>query len=386
MMVKDNLTFWRVMRFAVVLLPLSAALITGPVHFWPVGVVTLLLSMAIAIAPFLEVWDHEPLTSWWLLAEVIMASFVAYKISGAGVFAPFVIATDLGFSVWSNKVLAIVDGYLGIVATYCAVGYPTRNAVMFDVVFGLVFIFAMWANSQSTRQTRALQKAYQALQHAQEQEKELIKLQERERIAQNLHDILGHSLTLIVLKAELIREHLKRAQWTASREETDSLLGIARRSLDEVRQVVETLPSYTPVFDMVNELKRAQIQTTLDWNPPVTASPGLLTDWDMILREGITNILRHAHASTVRIQLKGDNNGWTLVIEDNGTGFIQAEGHGLQGIKNRAAKWNGTVEIQSRPGQGTSLVVTGQLVEVSNDVCKQICDADYDYRRPISGA
>lgn len=87
---------------------------------------------------------------------------------------------------------------------------------------------------------------------------------------------------------------MKRTQWNKGQEETESLLGIARRSLDEVRQVVETLPSYTPVFDMVNELKRAKIETTLDWNPPVTASPRLQADWDLILREGITNILRHA--------------------------------------------------------------------------------------------
>lgn len=385
-MFRGNLTVLRIMRLAILLLPLSAALIMGQPHFWPFGLVDLVFSAAMAIAPFLNIWDREPYTSWWLIIEVIMGSFVSYNLPGAGVFAPFVIASDLGFSVWPNKVLGIVDTYLGIAATYSAVGSPSRDALMIDTVFGLVFILAMWSNSQSTRQTRALHKAYTALQRAREQEKELVKLQERERIAQNLHDVLGHSLTLIVLKAELIREHLKRAQWNKGQEETESLLGIARRSLDEVRQVVETLPSYTPVFDMVNELKRAKIETTLEWNPPVTASPRLQADWDLILREGITNILRHAHASTVRIHLRGDDNGWTLVIEDNGKGFSQAHGHGLQGIKSRAAKWNGKVDIISFPEQGTSLVITGEFVEVSKGACEDIYDSDYDYRRPISGA
>ncbi len=378
-MFRGDLTFLRILRFVVLLVPLLAELILGQLPWWPLGFLSLVASLAISLAPFYRT-RKEPWSTLVLALEVVLGVFIGLVVPGIGVFAAFVIASDIGFGSWSTRILAIVDALLGIVATLSAVGHPTSASniqAIEDLPLGLVFVLAMWGNTQGTRQMVALSKAYDALKRARLQEQELIKLKERERIAQNLHDVLGHSLTLIVLKAELIMEHLNRHHWDTSLEETNALLVVARRSLEEVRNVVESVPAYSPIRELVEELRQAQIETDLDWRPPKTSLPQLLQDWDLIVREGITNILRHAKATRASITLGPDGPGWLLVVEDNGRGMNEPKGHGLCGMERRAAKWNGSMNIVSAPGQGTRIDVRGEYQEVIKDGGERDDDSGY---------
>ncbi|MCL5015094.1 MAG: histidine kinase [Firmicutes bacterium] len=380
-MFRGDLTFLRILRFVVLLLPLMAAVAMGQPRFWPWGLLSLIASLVIALAPFFRT-SREPWLTLTLALEVVLGIFVGLRVSGIGVFAAFVIASDIGFSSRPTGILAAVDVLLGIVATSSAVGHPSLTLdrqLVEDLPLGLVFVLAMWGNTQGTRQMMALTKAYRALKRARAQEQELIKLRERERIAQNLHDVLGHSLTLIVLKAELISEHLKRRQWDKGGQETNSLLMVARRSLDEVRGVVESLPAYSTLREMVAELDKAQIETELDWRPPQASGPALLADWDLMVREGITNILRHASATRAAIKLEPEGAGWQLVVADNGHGMNQPKGHGLCGIERRAARWNGTMSIVSGPEKGTRICVKGEFQAVVKDGGEDGNDPDYCY-------
>ncbi len=365
-MFRGDLTFLRILRFVVLLVPLVAALILDQLPWWPSGLLSFTAGLMISLAPFYRT-TKEPWSSLVLIAEVVLGVFIAFAVSGLGVFAAFVIASDIGFGSWPGGVLAIIDVLLGITASFSAVGHPAMamsRQIVENLSLGLVFVLAMWGNTQGTRQMIALRTAYGALKRARLQEQELIKLKERERIAQNLHDVLGHSLTLIVLKAELITEHLKRHHWTAVTEETGSLVMVARRSLNEVRTVVESIPAFSPVKEMVEELNRAQIKTEVDWNPP-DSDPELRRDWELIIREGITNILRHAKATRATIKLGPDGPGWFLAIEDDGGGMNnQRKGYGICGMKARAAKWNGTMKIVSAPNQGTCIYVQGECQAV----------------------
>ena len=204
-MFRGDLTFLRVLRFVVLLLPLMASVAMGQPPIWPWGLWSLMGSLVIALGPFFRV-RNKPWPTVMLIVEVVLSIFVGFSVSGIGVFAAFVIASDIGFSSWPTAILAAVDILLGVVATISAVGHPigTLNRQLVEMIsLGFVFVLAMWGNTQGVRQMTALSHAYGALKRVREQEQELIRLKERERIAQNLHDILGHSLDLNCSKSRI---------------------------------------------------------------------------------------------------------------------------------------------------------------------------------------
>ena len=144
--------------------------------------------------------------------------------------------------------------------------------------------------------------------------------------------------------------------------------------------MVESLPAYSSVGEMVEELRRAGIETELDWQPPQDSNPALVADWDLMVREGITNILRHAQATRAAVKLSPDGVGWLLMVEDNGRGMNRLKGQGLCGIEGRALRWNGRVSIVTAPNAGTRIFVRGDCGAVTTEGgerSERVNDPDY---------
>jgi two-component system sensor histidine kinase DesK len=206
------------------------------------------------------------------------------------------------------------------------------------------------------------------LQRASEEVHRMARVAERERISRDLHDLLGHTLSLIAIKSELAVKLLDRDTAAASREVID-VMHIAREALKQVRTAVIGIRAAALEGELASAralLETANVVLTFESDGtvfPADVESGLA----MIVREAVTNIQRHAGASQARIDIvldeavaaSGDagQRGVLLRVSDDGCGGITAQGNGLAGIRERVRSLGGTLEVDSPPGKGTVLRV-----------------------------
>jgi two-component system sensor histidine kinase DesK len=188
--------------------------------------------------------------------------------------------------------------------------------------------------------------------------------EERERFARDLHDLLGHSLSVIALKAELAGRLLPD-RVDEARTHVTELEGVARDALREVRDAVSGY--HRPVLAAELQGARMALEAagiTLSSSPPEAALPA---DVEAVLawtvREGTTNVIRHSGARAVRIVADREGSVARLAIEDDGTGMVGGvDGHGLSGLRERASALAGDVQAGPRAdGSGFRLQVTVPL-------------------------
>lgn len=187
----------------------------------------------------------------------------------------------------------------------------------------------------------ALQRSNRALAEARAEVARLSAESERSRIARDLHDLLGHSLTTITVKAGLARRVGVTDPERASREITE-VEDLSRQALTDVRAAVSSYREATLASELARgrELLRAS-GVTADFptaTDVVDAAHQELFGW--AVREGLTNVARHARATTCTVTLTAS----VVEIRDNGIGGHPSCGHGLAGLRERASAAGGTVE------------------------------------------
>ena len=201
------------------------------------------------------------------------------------------------------------------------------------------------SSATSTRSARA------------EIEAQLAVISERDRFARDLHDILGHSLTVITVKAELAGRLLETSPERARAEVAD-LERLSREALADVRRAVSGYREIT----LSGELSRARTalgSAGISAHLPVSVQ-GLPEDVDEVfawtVREGVTNVLRHSGAGRCTVTVGPTS----LVLEDDGRGFRgdPDRGHGLRGLQERAAAAGLDLEVTEARNGGARLVVT----------------------------
>lgn len=185
---------------------------------------------------------------------------------------------------------------------------------------------------------------------------------ERHRIAQELHDEVGQGLTAVLLG-------LKRAADRAPddiAEELRTVAEIARGSLDEVRDVARRLrPGVLDDLGLLSALAAACTDFTTHSGIHVRRGfapglPPLTSDKELVLyrvaQEALTNVARHAQASTVTVSLSTQGDAVVLLVADDGVGIRgRSEGAGIKGIRERALLIEGSVVIRTRVGGGTEV-------------------------------
>jgi two-component system sensor histidine kinase DesK len=187
---------------------------------------------------------------------------------------------------------------------------------------------------------------------AHEEIEQLAAVAERERIARDLHDVLGHTLSLIVLKAELAGRLIERDPQRAAQEIAD-VEKTARTALSEVREAIGGYRSQGLPAEM--ELARNTLQAagvTLSCESPL---PHLHAAEETVLclavREAVTNIVRHAQATHCRMRFTTSNDGYhSLLIADDGSHPNLQEGNGLRGMRERVQSVGGRLSITADPG------------------------------------
>jgi two-component system sensor histidine kinase DesK len=235
-------------------------------------------------------------------------------------------------------------------------GYPWQALVW---MLPMTLIIGVIVNVESMAHEKDV-----ALQLSHDEVRRLAATAERERIGRDLHDLLGHTLSLITLKLELSRKLLDRDHDAARREITETE-EVARHALAEVRSAVTGFRA----ADLAAELASARLLlessgVTLGYEPPPPLSPELERPLALVLREAATNIARHAGASQAQVGFAREGGSLRMRIVDDGRGGIDGEGNGLAGIRERVRALGGSLAIASTRG-GTSLEIVVPLPSAS---------------------
>lgn len=192
---------------------------------------------------------------------------------------------------------------------------------------------------------------------------ELVKQEERQRIARDLHDTLGQKLSLIGLKSDLARKLIDKEPARA-RSELKDVQQTARTALNEVRKIVSHMRGIRLDEEMIRIkqlLQAAEIELILKQQVTLQhVSLFLENILSMCLKEAVTNVVKHSQGSICQITISQSESGITILVSDNGIGMKnrknQTKGNGLQGIKERLEFVNGSMEILNE--DGTTLMMS----------------------------
>lgn len=192
----------------------------------------------------------------------------------------------------------------------------------------------------------------------------LATLAERERIGRDLHDLLGHTLSLITLKSELARR-LALADPARAQQEMEEVERVARHTLTEVRSAVSGLRSGDLASELVSArvmLEASGIAFDMDLPDSLDLPPAVQASLSLVLREAVTNIHRHSQATAARVVITRNGQEFSMRITDNGCGGLAAHGNGVSGMRERVRQIGGRLAIDSPAKQGTSLQIGLALV------------------------
>jgi len=195
-----------------------------------------------------------------------------------------------------------------------------------------------------------------ALKLSHDEVRRLAALAERERIGRDLHDLLGHTLSLVALKSELAGR-LVDSDAGAARREIVEVGRVAREALAQVRSAVTGIRA----AGLAAELASARLLLESDGIAfdYAVATVQLPPDAEMVLalalREAVTNIQRHARASSARVELTIDGGDAVLRIRDDGRGGAMTPGNGLCGMRERVEAFGGRLRVDATPGRGACI-------------------------------
>jgi two-component system sensor histidine kinase DesK len=192
----------------------------------------------------------------------------------------------------------------------------------------------------------------------QDEVRRLATVAERERIGRDLHDLLGHTLSVVALKSELAGKLLDRDSH-AAREQIREVEAVAREALAQVREAVAGIRAAGLEAEVAAaRLALLSAQVHLDRHlAPVQIEEKTELALTMALREAVTNIIRHAAAKRVEVELTADGAGVRMVIADDGRGGIERHGNGLTGMRERLQAIGGKLDVDSSAAGGTRLVL-----------------------------
>lgn len=217
------------------------------------------------------------------------------------------------------------------------------------------------------------QKILQELQLAYEKVEELTLINERQRMARDLHDTLAQGLSGIIMQLEAANANLNNNNVQRSKEIIKKSMEYARKTLADSRSVIDDLRTKAnEEIDFYGVIEKEIIQfktisnIQISYNIEIESKIHLKTFKHIvyIVRESLNNVSKHSKANNVSLEIIENNNKISISIKDDGVGFIikpldQISGHyGILGITERVKAINGTIEIKSKRKHGTNISIT----------------------------
>lgn len=262
--------------------------------------------------------------------------------------------------------------------------------LVFAMTMANAFLTERCSRSSAERFLNELEESHRQLQAYSEQVAELATTKERNRLARDIHDTLGHYLTVINVQlekalafrdknpreAELAVSDAKRFASEALRDVRRSVAAL--RNTGEDTHIHALLPSMADLVERMQSEQR-QIELTIEGSEAGFSQQAQLALYRAV-QEGLTNVQKHASATRVTVDLRYNKDEATLALSDNGRGFDPAilrhlrqgreGGYGLQGLQERLQLVGGSLEIESNPGRGTLLHVRVPKIDYIQDVTR----------------
>lgn len=315
-------------------------------------------------------------TPRWPAVGLLLARFALFAVIAAGdgsgmsrvlfLLLPFTAYFAFGRAVS----IAVGLGCVGLVATVFQLTEPgwqrsteqVSDLLMFAV--GLILTIAMAAVADNEWRARTLlQTANEDLRASAAKVAELSAAAERSRLARDIHDGLGHHLTATAILLEKAATFRARDARTADRALENARQSV-RHALDDVRRSVGTLREgpfrLSHALDaLAREADNGGLPVTVDLDGDESRyDPATLMALYRAAQEGITNVRRHAHATSASVTVDCAPTAARLVVADDGDGFEAGrEGFGLRGMRERIQLVGGSVTVDTRPRGGTRLIV-----------------------------
>ncbi len=235
------------------------------------------------------------------------------------------------------------------------------DALLSSVLYGLLQIFALSVVLRGIRE-RQLGEETAAINRELVATRELLSQtaaqSERVRIARDLHDILGHHMTALILNLEVANHRVIDVETAKSaeiaREKVEQSLALAKLLLGDIRSAVSELREddainlQQSIDTLVTGIPNLVVTVNFSAAAPITK----VTAAETLLRctqEAITNVIRHSGATECQITLAGEGGNCVLTVSDNGSNNIRVQpGHGLRGMEERVQAIGGTLSLESR--------------------------------------
>jgi signal transduction histidine kinase len=332
------------------------------------------VGLCLAFAALLVYHPHgasEAMLHGYLAAQTLLA--VGLLLAKPNAFAApilfFILSAEVMVTLPTARGLAWIAGFLVLTFVNAAIQTDWLNALLYALPYAGGFLF-FGTFGKALRDTQLArlesQRLLAELQAAQEQLKELAVAEERDRLAREMHDSLGHRLTVAVVQLEgaqrLIPKDPERAARMigSMREQMKEALADLRRTVAALRTpAADDLPFDAALQRLVQSFEES---TGLSVQLSLAPLPALSEAQELALyraaQEALTNAQRHAGARRLWLEVRPASDRVVLTAADDGQGYppeLDGGGFGLRGLRERAVQLGGDLALEARPGGGAQL-------------------------------
>lgn len=360
---------WMILLLSVVIIAsitLRNAVIYPSEKFSYIGKLTVMIDMVLVFIICLA--DKGTSSSMYFYLLIVDCSLV-YSFRFTGLFT---LLCYLSFN-WSQY---IIQGNPNLIGFSPQIGL---NSLSFIGVFAIMYI-VKYEIRQRTKlsqtmyelkvKTKQLENTYLKLKDTSEELEELTIVKERNRIAREIHDTVGHTLTTVLLEMEA-GERLITIEPDTAIEKIRLAKAQVRKGLQDIRESVKTLQAGRELMDFVPSLKLLMDETTKHGEIYIKHNFGELPKLNAAqekaiyraLQEGLTNGIRHGKGTAFVFLLSYENGNIKFSLQDNGIGTENiVKGFGLAAMEERVKEVGGILSVHSKPGEGFCINITIPIV------------------------
>ncbi|MDR0268893.1 sensor histidine kinase [Paenibacillus sp.] len=321
------------------------------------------LMIALFLLTYRQLFFAKKWFNFWLGLQMILSFFLCVSFNQYNLFLGFYTSSFIAYyKVRRHFNIALAIFYAMLILPF-VINLPQMAREQLFIM--LPFIAVMMMSPFGMRSMFKRQKLERDLDEANERIKELVKHEERMRISRDLHDTLGHTLSLITLKGQLVTRLIERDPQKALLEAKE-IEQTSRAALRQVRELVTNMRTLTVAEELKASermLRSAGIAYQAKGNFQLKGISEVAQNiLSMCLKESVTNIVKHSRADTCTIAVEQTSGELRLTVSDNGIGCnkdneTRNDGNGLKGMRERLSLIDGTLELASSGGMTATICI-----------------------------
>ncbi|MFA1819533.1 sensor histidine kinase [Virgibacillus oceani] len=298
--------------------------------------------------------------TYWIIVQLGIVFIFAVYFNINNVFLGFFTSYFLGWYRSNKLFYPIYSLYALALSLPLIIKYETQiqsGSYYYFIYLVIMFIVPFGIKSMNSRM-----ELEEELDIANNRIEELVKQEERMRISRDLHDTLGHTLSLITLKSQLVSK-LAEKDPNRAKLEAREVERTSRTALKQVRELVSDMRSVSiteALLEAASILESADISYHFEGEVNAANIPGISQNiLSMCIKEAVTNIVKHSMAKNCTVILEQTAGEVRLIIEDDGIGLLENKnnGNGIDGMSERLALVDGKLKIQAEDGTRLEFII-----------------------------